>query len=164
MKNLFVVLAFLVASVAFSQIPNAGFENWSGSPASPNGWVVSNSGGPPPIVTVTPVNDVHSGALAARGAVIDAGGGVGYPATMSAARMVQAFRPAIATKHCMAGTSSHRLAGTRYRSFRLSGLVALRLEVVFSPPLLLRPCIASLSPTPFGIRRRSPIRETSSLP
>jgi hypothetical protein len=73
MKNLFVGFALLTVSTVFAQnspIPNPGFESWSGSPSSPNGWVVANTPGPPPIASVFPVNDVHSGALAARGAVI----------------------------------------------------------------------------------------------
>jgi len=56
----------LIIQSAFAQIPNAGFENWTGG--EPDGWVTSNING---IVTlVTQSGTSHSGSSAARGEAV----------------------------------------------------------------------------------------------
>lgn len=69
MKVSFFVTMFLlmsvVASTAVSQIPNPGFETWSGG--SPAGWLAANSS---EVTTVTQVNDPHSGSAAAFGRIV----------------------------------------------------------------------------------------------
>ncbi len=58
-----VVVLCLVPGVGTSQIPNAGFENWTGN--TPDGWVTSNA--PPLYTNVTQSTVAHSGASAVRG-------------------------------------------------------------------------------------------------
>ena len=66
MRSFGIAFIFLAARTAFGQIPNAGFENWSGG--NPVGWAVDNSG---PLVPVTQSSTAHSGASALRGDVIN---------------------------------------------------------------------------------------------
>ena len=60
-------IALLVITLPFpllaqpNPIPNAGFEDWTDN--TPNGWTVANI---PGAETVTPSDDSHSGAFAAR--------------------------------------------------------------------------------------------------
>ncbi|MGD0337206.1 MAG: T9SS type A sorting domain-containing protein [Bacteroidota bacterium] len=58
-------LMFLCVSTALAQIPNTGFENWTGN--NPDGWATSNAG---ELITVTASNTAHSGSYSARGEVI----------------------------------------------------------------------------------------------
>ncbi len=51
----------------FSQIPNAGFENWTNG--EPDGWVTDNA--PPTFIPITQSNSAHSGSSAMKGTVID---------------------------------------------------------------------------------------------
>ena len=53
----------LVWNTGLSQIPNAGFETWSGG--NPTGWATSNA--PPVLTNVTQSSVAHSGASAVRG-------------------------------------------------------------------------------------------------
>jgi len=58
-KNLLVIFIVLsVVSFMQAQIPNAGFENWTGG--EPDGWT-SNNNSFPGIVTTTQSNEAHSG-------------------------------------------------------------------------------------------------------
>lgn len=68
MRNLFflcLVILILSVSGALAQIPNAGFETWTGT--EPDGWVTSNT-----ILgnTITKSSTAHSGSSSARGEVI----------------------------------------------------------------------------------------------
>jgi hypothetical protein len=58
-----VTFLFLLVSFGFSQIPNSGFENWTGS--DPTGWATSNA--PVLYTNVTPSTDAHTGSYAVRG-------------------------------------------------------------------------------------------------
>jgi hypothetical protein len=63
-----IVLIFflcLITQSVFAQIPNAGFENWTGG--APDGWVTSNITG---FTNVTQSGTSHSGSNAVRGEVI----------------------------------------------------------------------------------------------
>ena len=53
----------LIINVGFSQIPNSGFENWTGN--VPDGWVTSTA--PPLYTNVTSTTDAHTGSYAVRG-------------------------------------------------------------------------------------------------
>lgn len=53
----------LFSALAFSQIPNAGFENWTNG--EPDGWYTSNV--PPAIITVTQSSDSKSGTSSLKG-------------------------------------------------------------------------------------------------
>ena len=62
------------------EIPNPGFENWSGN--NPDDWFANNlPAGPQP---VTPNSNPHSGSLCAKLEVVDGGGGFPFPPLMSA--------------------------------------------------------------------------------
>lgn len=61
-----ILCLFLVHPAAYSQIPNGGFENWTG--IDPTGWATSNA--PPVITNVTRTTSAHSGSYAVRGDVI----------------------------------------------------------------------------------------------
>jgi hypothetical protein len=61
-----IIFLFLLFSVGFSQIPNSGFEDWTGS--DPTGWVTSNA--PPVYSNVTQSTDAHTGSYAVRGDAI----------------------------------------------------------------------------------------------
>ena len=54
----------LIIQSAFAQIPNAGFENWTGG--NPDGWFADNVA----VTTVTQSSTVHSGLSAVRGEVL----------------------------------------------------------------------------------------------
>jgi hypothetical protein len=58
------VLFFLFSSLLFSQIPNAGFENWTGG--EPNGWTSNNISFPLLVTTVSQSNQAHSGSSAVK--------------------------------------------------------------------------------------------------
>lgn len=58
--------AVLVLSQCPAQVPNAGFETWSGT--DPEGWATSNA--PPLYTNVTPSGIAHGGSSAARGEVV----------------------------------------------------------------------------------------------
>ncbi len=62
--------ALLVPVLTHAQIPNAGFEDWTGN--IPNGWTTSNT---PLGTTITPSTTVHGGTQAARGEVVAIIGG-----------------------------------------------------------------------------------------
>lgn len=64
MLILFLALFVFTFTVA-AQIPDAGFESWTG--ANPDGWITSNS--PPAVTNVTKTSVAHSGTSAARGDV-----------------------------------------------------------------------------------------------
>jgi len=55
-------LFFLFSCVLFSQIPNAGFENWTGG--EPNGWITGNF--PPFMTNVTQSPESYSGSSAIK--------------------------------------------------------------------------------------------------
>ncbi len=60
-----IAVALLLQSAGLSQIPNAGFENWTGD--APDGWATSNV---PAVVTpVTQSSNAHTGTSAVRGVV-----------------------------------------------------------------------------------------------
>jgi hypothetical protein len=52
------IVLFLFSKALFSQIPNPGFENWTGG--EPNSWTTNNNAFPG-IITVTKSNEAHSG-------------------------------------------------------------------------------------------------------
>ena len=67
------ISAFFVAilcgfGMAFSQIPNPGFENWTNG--DPNGWITSNILGAG-IINITQSSDHHGGSYAVKGEIID---------------------------------------------------------------------------------------------
>jgi hypothetical protein len=66
--TIFFLLFFV--QTTFAQIPNAGFENWTGG--EPDGWWTSNE---PGYINVTQSVTSHSGSKALRGEVISYGGG-----------------------------------------------------------------------------------------
>jgi len=55
-------VALFISSLLFAQIPNAGFENWTGG--EPDGWVTNNAD---PYFFVTQSNSSHSGSSALKG-------------------------------------------------------------------------------------------------
>jgi hypothetical protein len=65
-KFLFVSMFLLYLNVSYTQIPNAGFENWTGD--VPTGWATSNA--PPVYTNVTSTTDAHTGTYAVRGDVV----------------------------------------------------------------------------------------------
>lgn len=74
MKNFLIsLITFLCGATmaTHAQIPNPGFENWTGG--NPDGWATSNviSLG---LVNITQTSDYHSGASALRGEVVTFGG------------------------------------------------------------------------------------------
>jgi hypothetical protein len=69
------LLFLLLPAFAPAQIPNGGFESWSGTnPMNPDSWYANNIPGVPnyvPAITpITRVNTAHSGSYAAQGAVV----------------------------------------------------------------------------------------------
>lgn len=60
-------LLLLLAPAVIAQIPNAGFENWTGN--NPDGWATFNT--PPYFEPITKSTDAHSGSAAARGEVVN---------------------------------------------------------------------------------------------
>jgi hypothetical protein len=64
-KLLFTIFLCLIIQNTFAQIPNAGFENWTGG--NPDGWVTSNITG---FENVTQSGTPYSGSYAALGTVI----------------------------------------------------------------------------------------------
>jgi|WetSurMetagenome_2_1015567.scaffolds.fasta_scaffold90472_2 hypothetical protein len=64
-----------IAGVAVAQIPNAGFESWTGP--EPDGWATTNGVG---LNSITQSTDRHSGAFAARGEVVSF---IGFPISPS---------------------------------------------------------------------------------
>jgi hypothetical protein len=62
-----IFLTSILVTTLQAQIPNAGFEDWTGG--EPDGWLTTNF--PPLIVNVTQTNNSHSGNWAVRGEVID---------------------------------------------------------------------------------------------
>ena len=72
------MMTFLSLTVS-AQIPNAGFENWTGG--NPDGWISNNV--PGFIETITQSNNAHSGSYAVRGEVVNAFG-VPFPPSLFA--------------------------------------------------------------------------------
>jgi hypothetical protein len=70
-------MLFVFSSILFSQIPNAGFENWTGG--EPDDWTTNNNVFPG-IITVTQSNEAHSGNSAMK---------------LSATNFLMAYIPAI---------------------------------------------------------------------
>lgn len=69
MRQLYTTLLATCFSTALSaQVPNGGFENWTGN--VPNSWSVNNIA-PLNFYVITSSADAHSGALAARGEVLE---------------------------------------------------------------------------------------------
>jgi hypothetical protein len=66
---LFLLITFLPITL-FSQIPNAGFENWTNG--EPDNWVTDNA--PPDFIPVTQSSSAHSGSSAMQGTVLDFSG------------------------------------------------------------------------------------------
>src|SRR5512139_4220596 len=64
----------VIPSLGLSQIPNQGFESWSGG--EPLGWSTTNKWHQPTSVTATP--ESHSGSFAARGDAPFMSGSYGY--------------------------------------------------------------------------------------
>lgn len=67
MKHVLLSIFFVLISLSFAlaQIPNAGFENWTGS--NPDQWLTNNAVPPYPIIQTA---DVHSGTNALEGIVV----------------------------------------------------------------------------------------------
>jgi hypothetical protein len=65
MQRIIIIFLFVFIQSAIAQIPNAGFENWTGG--NPDGWVTSNITG---FENVTQSGTPHSGSDAVRGEVI----------------------------------------------------------------------------------------------
>ncbi len=74
MRRLPVILLSVAvsATVAFPQIPNAGFESWTAG--APDGWATSNAA--PVYANVTQSSTAHGGTSAVKGEVISIGGPV----------------------------------------------------------------------------------------
>ena len=79
MKKVFtIIFAMLIGgfiSELQAQIPNPGFEDWSGG--NPVNWLVYNI--PPDVITITQTTDYHSGSYAAKGEVIEFSGNYFFP-------------------------------------------------------------------------------------
>ena len=69
-KTLLSLIAFLccITMATNAQIPNSGFENWTGG--DPDNWATSNSF-PVSLINITQTTDSHSGSYAVRGDVIN---------------------------------------------------------------------------------------------
>jgi hypothetical protein len=67
------IVVFLLVGFSIAQIPNAGFENWTGG--GPDGWFTNNDVG---LAFITQSNTSNSGSSAVRGEVLDIGGGFGF--------------------------------------------------------------------------------------
>ena len=83
-----VALLFCGALTAFSQIPNASFENWTAG--SPDGWWTSNFAALS-WVNVTQSRTAHSGTYAVRGDVISIVGTPGYSPMIAAGSNLGGF-------------------------------------------------------------------------
>jgi hypothetical protein len=84
MRKLFsFIVALTFASIATAQIPNPGFENWTGTAPTeyPDGWwtvdMIVPAGG------VTKSTDAHSGSFAASAQVVALGGGNNFPGVIA---------------------------------------------------------------------------------
>ncbi|HPD25002.1 MAG TPA: T9SS type A sorting domain-containing protein [Bacteroidales bacterium] len=69
MKNTFIFMLFLLPIVAFGQqqVPNGSFENWSGDPLAPDGWLTVNSITPDyPTYGTTRITDSYDGTYAVK--------------------------------------------------------------------------------------------------
>ena len=67
--SILLILAFVSVSHLHAQeIPNPGFENWTGN--TPDGWLANN---PPGFQAVSSSSDAHTGSLSARLEVVDFG-------------------------------------------------------------------------------------------
>lgn len=62
---LFILVALLFSGFTFAQIPNPGFEEWTGG--NPNDWVTDNF---PPVIPITQTSSAHSGSSAVQGSVV----------------------------------------------------------------------------------------------
>lgn len=69
-SGVFLIAVALSTVLVYGQIPNAGFETWSGG--MPTGWMATNA--PPVYITVTQVTTAHSGSYAVRGEVVTISG------------------------------------------------------------------------------------------
>jgi len=58
--------AIIFSSLIFAQVPNSGFENWTGS--EPDQWMTNNSF--PDLVTISKSTTAHSGSYSIRGDVV----------------------------------------------------------------------------------------------
>ncbi len=70
-RTLTVLICLVVGSRAFAQIPNPGFETWSGG--APTGWITTNSPGVDTVIRQT--TDAHSGTYAVEGLATTVVGG-----------------------------------------------------------------------------------------
>ena len=73
--TLFIAVCLIALSVSSSQIPNAGFENWTNG--SPDNWDALSNYNIPGIlvaINITQVTDAHTGNYALRGDVINSSG------------------------------------------------------------------------------------------
>ncbi len=77
----------LLFSATFSQIPNAGFEEWNDN--NPQSWWTSNI--PGLWTTISPSSNSHSGNFAAAGQVVEAYGDTILPVLMAGDLMNQGF-------------------------------------------------------------------------
>ncbi len=87
-RLLFLLVAILFSGLTFAQIPNAGFEEWTGG--NPNDWYTDNF---PPVIPITQTSSAHSGSSALQGTVVSymgytvpplissGSGGYGFPYT-----------------------------------------------------------------------------------
>lgn len=76
---LLVAAVVLITTVAFAQIPNGGFENWTGG--NPDSWATSNAA--PVYTNVTKSTTAHGGAASARGDAVQVGPAVIQPILQS---------------------------------------------------------------------------------
>ncbi len=81
MQKIFTILSIILfsVSISYSQIPNAGFEQW-GSNSTPTGWQSDNQSSYQYIIQST---DAHSGSYSAEGLVISAFGFSTSPSLIS---------------------------------------------------------------------------------
>lgn len=79
MRSFFSLFAstLILASISFAQIPNAGFEQWTGG--NPDGWFTGNI--PGFVVPITQSSTSHSGLSSARAEVVNFGGNP-FPPTL----------------------------------------------------------------------------------
>lgn len=91
------LLGILLVAAAFhpgyAQIPNSGFETWTGG--APDSWQVNNA--PPTYTAVTQSADAHSGSSAAAGAVVSFSTFVIPPSILSGATPAGGF--AVSARH-----------------------------------------------------------------
>ena len=77
--NTFSVIIILASLISAQEIPNPGFENWTGN--NPDSWLANNPPTGPP--AVTPNSNAHSGSFCARLEVVEFSG-FPFPPTLSA--------------------------------------------------------------------------------